>query len=327
MTTRLELLQTIERPPGADAFTWCTSCSPDRRWVGLPGAPDTLQVYELGDHRLLPGAAFPLPELEELEVAIRPDGQQIAVASSQGVQLVDPDGTAHAIGEELKGVARAALYSHDGQRLWIGYEDLEADQAPGGNFVCLADCATLGLIDTLRVAGLGDAYHALTPLPGSDLVAVEVSCGQGGSWLTLVEPGAFGLSRLTAALERPGEPFLMGGFSPDGARLAVVDLGRAALHETRSCELRAEIAPPGPDDVFCWSCTWIDDALVVGAVTQPNDPYVLLFCDGRDLEPRARAVWDKGDQDSIGALLGLPGARLLVLGDRRAGLFSVVHNS
>lgn len=325
MEKRLKLLQTFERPEGANAFNWCAFTSPDRTVVAFATTPDEVEAHQLRGGRLRPtGVRFrlPIPRHDEYELSIRPDGLQMAVASADGVQLVDADGSVCAIGEEIKGYARSVAFDRSGDKLWISYEDPEADP-DSCNYLCLADLATLSLIDTMKVTGRGDAYHTLMHHPTEEMMSVEVTCGSAGSWLSFVQQAPWGLSRWTYTLERPNDPFFMGGFSADGDRFAVANLALAQLRELRSCELLTEIGPLGENDVFFWTCTFIDDAFVIGGVTQPNEPYYLLFCDPQDLEPRSVAVWDKGDQDSLGAVMGLPGNLLVVLGDRRAGLFKV----
>jgi len=325
MHKRLKLLQTFERPEGSTAFNWCAFTSPDRTVVAFATTPETVEAHRLDGGRLRPtGDHFrlPLTRSDEYELSIRPDGKQLALATAGGVQLIEPDGTVCAIGEEIKGHPRSVAFDRGGDKLWISYEDPDADPE-GCNHLCLADLTTLSLIDTMRVSGHDDAYHTLTHHPTEEMMAVEVTCGSAGSWLSFVQQAPWGLSRWTYTLERPGDPFFMGGFSVDGHRFAVANLDLAQLRDLRSCELITEIGPLGDNDVFFWTCTFIDDAFVVGGVTQPNEPYYLLFCDPVDLEPRSVAVWDKGDQDSLGAVVGLPGNLLLVLGDLRAGVFKV----
>jgi hypothetical protein len=326
MELNLELVQTFDRPAGVENYHWSSATSPDRKIVGLPGDRDILQVFEWNEGRLRPTTTFPLPAittypaLHERELSIHPDGQLIAAASRNGVQLIEPDGTSQPIAEEIKGEPRAVLFSRKGDKLWVSYEDPQAQT----NFICLADCGTLSLIDTLEIGGLDDSYHALWYHPSRDVVAVEVSCGSPGSWLTFIEEVAWGLGRMAHALERVQDPFYMAGFSPDGSHFTVADLSKVQLRQWPSCKLVAEIAPPADNDVFCWVATWIGELFAAGWVTQPNEQYGIMFND-RDLEPQCHALWERPeDQDYIMfELLGLPKQRLMVIGDQRAGLFEV----
>jgi len=91
----------------------------------------------------------------------------------------------------------------------------------------------------------------------------------------------------------------------------VADLSKMQLRQWPSCQLVAEVAPPGDNDVFCWVATWVGELFAAGWVTQPNEQYGIMFND-RDLEPQCHAIWERPeDQDYIMfELLGLPEQQL-----------------
>lgn len=310
----LEFLRAFDRPEGLRNYQWRIYAAADRSRVGLL-AGRSLRTFACGagfEER----SAFPLQEVTELAVAFHPRSDDIVIATPERVELREADGGRRELSGLVDGQPRGVCFDPSGDLLWITFED-----ARGRNHVAALEPASLRRIGVVAVPGEADSYHNLHAHPVPPVLAVEVSCGQDGTWLSFVEHTREGLVLLPRCIERPGDPFCLAGFAPDGRRFATVDLQRVQLREWPGCAVVEEVGPPR-GQLFDWSSSYVGDQIAAVSISEADDSYHVLLFDG-DLELESAHAWNSGDQRSLFDVQGLPGERLLLLGDLRAGLFQL----
>jgi hypothetical protein len=313
----LELLQTIDRPDGLENARWHGHVSPDRADVALMCTDDAFKRYRLYGGGLDPVGIYPVPKGQDrLAVAFHPSSPRVALTTPTGVRLMDPGGRVSVDVElERDAVPRAVAFDRGGEHLLVSCEGPR-----GRSFLHMVDGRKLQPLYTVDVGGEAESYHYLHLHPEREVVAVEVSCGQDGTWLTFVEYSPSGLHTLPRGLQRPGEPFMMAGFDPDGRRFAVTRPLGIDLLAWPACNLVRTIEPGADHQLFDWCGAWVGRRLVASVLDVETEDHGLLVTDN-ELVPLAIQRWERGDQDWLFDLKGLSDGRLLVLGDRRAGLF------
>jgi hypothetical protein len=313
----LELLATFDRPGGLKNHQWRFYGLREEGMVGLLSDPTTLRVYLSVGDALVPGPTYRLPAAERWEVALQPHGPALAVAAPDGVhEVVGQHDQLLLRREELGGEPRGVLYDRSGAMLWVSLE------LPSGRSQALAvEARTRRVVGSVEVGGIKDSYHTLRLHPSWEAVSLEVSCGQDGTWLSFLE-WRDGNLRAMPGLERPGRPSSMAGFDSSGRWFAVLSPEQIELCSWPEASAMAQIAPPSAHQLFDWPSGYVGDRFLATTFMPDTEEYRVLVLN-HDLKVEATLGWDKQDQGYLFDLVGLPGARALVFGDQRAGLFKL----
>lgn len=185
-----------------------------------------------------PIARFDVPE-DALAAALSADLQQLALLGADSLELHRPDGTRapHRSGRVDVPATPALAFDATGDTLWLSGE------SPSGHALQLYDARSLTLLATAPVAGEGDGEHELLAHPHAPALAVSVSCGQDGTWLTLLRRSSTGLEKVGELASRD-EPFFAAGFLPDGGSLVGIGGTWVRRWSYPDCRLLAEYALP-----------------------------------------------------------------------------------
>ncbi len=313
----LELLATFERPDGLKNHQWRFYGLREAGLVGTLKDPTALQLRESRGDTLELVASYQVPGGERWELAPHPSGREVALAAPDGVHLLAPEsGRLLASREQLGGEPRGVLFDRSGELLWATWES-----AAGESNASAIEPTTGEILGVVRLGGMEQSYHTLRLHPSWGVVSVEVSCGQDGTWLTFVE-ARDRTFRALPGVDRPSRPFSMAGFSPAGRWFALLSPEQIELRSWPDLGQLAEVVPPSPEELFDWPATYVGERFVASTFTPEEEQYRLIVFNG-ELQVEATLDWDKQDQGYLFDLVGLPGDRVLVFGDQRAGLFKL----
>ncbi len=147
---------------------------------------------------------------------------------------------------------KAALFSCSGQVLWISREfpqDMRRLSQPDPWHEVLAFTThDYQLLGRVAVRGEVQAGHTLAAHPNQDTLAVEVSCGQDGSWITFASVQTGQVTQLAPHIDGDSDPFSLAGFAPDGA--ALITTGESVIEEFQwpSCQSSAKAQANSDED-------------------------------------------------------------------------------
>jgi hypothetical protein len=308
----VELPVTKQRP----ANIRCHLC-PNARYFGVLAYKVLLRVYERVGERLLPSFSYPLPPTAT-DFALHPNGELLALATHHQIQIVQhrTDGVAiHDFGPE-RGEIRALCFSRNGRVLWVSVEDVE-----GVSHLHALDGETLKSLDSVEVAGISDSHHSLVQHPQLELIAVEVSCGQEGSWVTFVEILDGKLRRLPPGLAREGDPLFMAGFAPDGRSFVGVTQARLHAWSWPECASLSEFHPATAGWVLNWQGAHVGECFVAPISDVEEEHFRLLVLEGTSLKLEYELTWQAADQSCLLGVYAFTPDLLLVVGDKRIGMF------
>jgi len=248
----------------------------------LPEAPqparqETVQMAFMG--KLI---SMPIPRrVDPPSIALHPQGNQVAFVTDQQVTRLGPAGqaphVAHTFADPPAGHVKAALFSCTGAVLWVSRE-LQRDPGRQGQpdpwhellAFSTADWKLLG-----RVAARGEMQggHNLAAHPTEDIVGLEVSCGQDGSWITFATVQDGQISVFPEHVEGDSDPFSFAGFAPDGQRLMIT--GESTIQEFQwpGCQRTAQVeASAGEEDAFFgWNGVYAGPFFFALAEGEEND--------------------------------------------------------
>ncbi len=313
----LELLATFDRPEGLKNHQWRFYGLREEGLVALLRGAGTLQVLASSGDALVPRGNHRLPAVERWELALRPGGEALALAAPDGVHLISGESDELMVSREaLGGEPRGVIYDRTGELLWVSLE------LPGGESQATAiEPRSRGILGRVKVGGIEQSYHTLRLHPSWEAASLEVSCGQDGTWITFLE-WRDGNLRALPGLERPGRPSSMAGFSPGGRWFAVLSPEQLELCSWPEASSLAQRTPPSPQQLFDWPSSYVGERFLATTFMPDSEEYRVLVLND-ELQVEATLGWDKQDQGYLFDLVGLPGWRVLVFGDQRAGLFKL----
>ncbi|MCA9667649.1 MAG: hypothetical protein KC503_18745 [Myxococcales bacterium] len=320
-TTWLHLLDAAPLPPGARAISSVDLVvSPGGGYAGVVSDKVLLRVYSPAGGRLEQTLSYPLPPSARA-VALHPSGRRIALCTPHQLQLVDVDThSVHTV--DVPDAHKALTFSHSGDVLWASVED------SGGKISVRAYRAEdLTPISSAVVAGMPDAQHSLMGHPTREVVAVEVSAGPDGSWVSFVELDGDTVRESAPGVSRDGAPFSLAGFAADGKSFAGVTNEAVLSWSYPDCvaraphPLREALSLEGWS--LCWQAARTASSLVAPVSDEDAERFKLVVLDGTTLEPAATLDWEPRDQSYLHGVHALSGEHLLAVGDRRLGLFEL----
>lgn len=204
--------------------------------VGLPLGPGRLGLFLPSrgwrpEHVLeVPREArlvAPYPSLERAAVLL--PGRLEVIAASPGVGLPGP--------RTWMAPTQALDFDGAGQGLWASGE------SPEGHAVHFLEAGSLEPVGSAPVDGDVEGAHELLPHPVEPVMGVSVSCGQDGTWLTLVRREGSRLVRV-GGLAAVDDPFSAVGFLEGGGGFVGISNTWVRLWSYPDCKLVAEHVLP-----------------------------------------------------------------------------------
>ncbi len=318
--TRLTLLDSVDLQTTRAGLTHlrCQLC-PNNTFVGILSDKVLLRVYEPVKNRLQTSFVTPLPS-SVLKFALHPDGERIALATPQQIQIIhhrDDTITLRGI-DPARQQVRSLLFSRDGAVLWASVED-----HLGVSHIQALDTATLEPLASAPVTGIIDSQHNLSAHPTREAIAVEVSCGQDGTWVSFVELTGHKLKTIAPGLTREHDPLFLAGFAGSGESFATINDARICKWSWPACDLLAKTSIVDNQWTLHWQGAAMGDNLYLPLADEEMERFKLLILHGETLELISELDWKRADQSHLVGVYPLANQTLLMVGDRRAGMFKI----
>jgi hypothetical protein len=292
---------------------------PRRQWLGL--VMDEGLVVLGGAAGLAQPVSFPLPAqanrtrnetvrlslfsqiaslslkrpAEAPQLALHPSGQLAAHVSHEKIQLIEPGPASarsvFAFSDAEAAEVKGAAFSASGEVLWVSREFGDAAGRAGQpdpwHEVLAFATDDYRLLGRAAVQGEQQGGHTLTAHPAEEIVGVEVSCGQDGSWITFASVQDGRVTRLAQSVSGDSDPFSFAGFAPDGKTLATI--GATVIEEFSwpGCQSMARIdgeAEAGEEEggglFFNWNGAYAGANFFALAEGEEGDVLCAFACPG-----------------------------------------------
>ena len=262
---------------------------------------------------------------DEPALALHPRENLLAYVTDDEIRLITPGVAAsggrlvHTFPDAEAAAVKAALFSCSGQVLWIGraypFSYGRQGLSDPWNELLAFSTADYRLLGRVAVQGEQQGGHNLAAHPTLEVVGVEVSCGQDGSWITFASLAGEQVTRAPAQVNGDNEPFSFAGFAPDGESLVTV--GEAAVEEFTwpACQPAARVESAldgeGEDDAafFGWNGAYVGQHFFTLAEGEEADVLRVFDCPG--LRPVSQVSIAASAEEPSGLVSGL-GADLLI---------------
>jgi hypothetical protein len=180
-----------------------------QRALGIADA-DRHLVLARAEQDWHPGPRVDVPA-DALAAALSPDLRRLALLHARALELrpLDGDATPKLLAPMEAPAAPALQFDATGHGLWLSGEH------PAGHSLQLYAPDSGALLATASVAGVREGFHDLLPHPHASAVIASVSCGQDGTWLTLLARSGTGLEAV-GELASENDSFGAADFLTDG---------------------------------------------------------------------------------------------------------------
>jgi len=271
----LDLPQNHKRPDW-DALP----ISPDGTKISFSTSPTELTILDSA-RGLAQYAKLAVPP-ETRRVAAHPSQGPIAAITNSQLFLLDDSGATISLldVDPTWGEPRAISYDKSGRLLCLSTEIKDDDE----NLLFVLDARNLTRLGQEKLEGETDSAHYMVWHPLQDVVAIDVACGQDGTWLNLVNVTATKCGKLPAAPDS-SDPFGPAGFSADGHLFAGCGATGVKLWSFPTCELLKELELP-EGEFTSYVASFHDGHLLVPIESEDGDSSLLVV--DRELKEQAR---------------------------------------
>lgn len=254
---------------------------------------------------------------DEAALAIHPRENLVAHVTDEQILLIGPGPAA----EATRGVyvfpdaeaaqVKAALFSCSGQVLWISreypYSAARQSLPDPWQEVLAFSTSDFRLLGRAAVEGEQQSGHTLAAHPAQEVVGVEVSCGQDGSWITFASVENGQLARRAEQVEGDSDPFSFAGFAPDGGSLITISATTVEAFQWPGCLRIARVDSETDDEAgemfFGWNGAYVGPNFF--ALAEGDEGDVLRAFAGPGLTPAATVNVESPAEELSGTLYGL----------------------
>jgi hypothetical protein len=271
----LDLPQNHKRPDW-DALP----ISPDGSKISISTGPTELTILD-SVRGLAQDAKLAVPP-ETRRVAAHPSQGPIAAITDRQLILLDDSGATISLldVDPTWGEPRAISYDKSGQLLCLSTETKDDDV----NLLFVLDARNLARLGRERLNGETDSGHYMVWHPTQEVLAIDVACGQDGTWLNLVDVTSAKCSRFPTAPDS-FQPFGMASFSSDGTTFAGCESTGVKLWSFPDCVLLKELELP-EGEFTSYVASFHQGHLLVPVESEDGNSSLLIL--GGALEERAR---------------------------------------
>jgi len=256
---------------------------------------------------------------DEPALALHPRENLLAYVTDDQIWLITPGVPAsearlvHTFPDAQAASVKAALFSCSGRVLWVSraypFSYGRQGLSDPWNEVLAFSTTAYQPLGRVAIEGEQQGGHTLAAHPTLDVVGVEVSCGQDGSWITFASLAGEQVTRAAEQVNGDNEPFSFAGFAPDGNSLVTV--GEAAVEEFTwpACQpaARVEAALDGEGEdgeaFFGWNGAYVGHYFFTPAEGEETDVLRVFDCPG--LRPIAKVSIASSAEELSGRVYGL----------------------
>ncbi len=255
---------------------------------------------------------------DEAPLAIHSQANLVAHVTDEHVQLIWPEPaaqsarTVYTFPDAGSAQVKGALFSCSGQVLWVSreypYSAARQSLPDPWHEVLAFSTADYRLLGRAAVQGELEGGHNLAAHPPREVVGVEVSCGQDGSWITFASLEGGELSVSEARVNGNNEPFYFAGFAADGNSLITVGATVTEEFQWPGCQSTARVGSEVDGDeagemFFGWNGAYVGGFFFTLAEGEEADVLRAYACPG--LRPMATVQVEADGQELSGRLYGL----------------------
>ncbi|MBW2734431.1 MAG: hypothetical protein JRH20_18750 [Deltaproteobacteria bacterium] len=223
------------------------------------------------------------------------------------------------------GELRCAAFDAEGT-LWGSFEDGDRSSAVLFN-VSVGGLATRGGVSW---QGLEAGAYDLLAHPSQPMVCVVGYHGDEGEVATVVEKQGHTpqvVSHFQVGVKAPIPPAVVGFCGPEEGRIATVGVSSAEIFDGKSGAALSRVAS-GDTEFFSDAAACVSGRLLVPAMHRDDGSIRVVVFSGIGLSRRHELLWDpagqRADEVTDLGLVRLSDERIIALGSKRMGVFSVV---